>query len=81
MEATETARLTVLAERLNCLTEDDLLLLAGITSTTAETWRKRGEGPGFVRAGRRVLYPAAAVAAWLASRTRERREVDARGML
>ena len=76
MEATEIDRLTVLAERMDCLTEDDLLLLADVTPTTAETWRKRGEGPGFIRAGKRVLYPRAAVAVWLASRTRERRGVD-----
>ena len=81
MDTTEFARLTELAERVDCFTEPDLLLLADVTALTAESWRKRGEGPAFIRAGKRVLYPRAAVAVWLASRTRERREVDARGML
>ena len=36
---------------------------------TLEHWRRTGFGPHFTRLGRRVLYPADGVTAWLASRT------------
>jgi hypothetical protein len=75
------ARLTVLADRLDCLTEEDLLLLADVTPTTADAWRKRGEGPAYIRAGKRFLYPRAAVAEWLEGRVRERRVLPAKGLL
>ena len=74
-------RLRDLADRLDCLTEADLLLLTGTKDITTEQWRKRGEGPGYVRAGKRFLYPRAAVAEWLSGRLRERRAADPRGAL
>ena len=46
-----------LAERLQC------------PERTLEHWRRVGSGPRFTRLGRRVLYPADGVDAWLASRT------------
>lgn len=81
-EVTEApARLIDLADRLDCLTEFDLLLLADVTPTTAETWRKRGEGPGYIRAGNRYLYPRTEVSKWLAGRVRERNGVSGRASL
>lgn len=74
-------RLIDLADRLDCLTEFDLLLLADITPTTAEAWRKRGEGPGYIRAGNRYLYPRAEVSKWLSGRVRERNGVSGRASL
>ena len=74
-------RLTELVDRLDWFTEQDLILLADITLITAEAWRKRGEGPAYARAGKRFLYPRAAVAAWLAGRVRERKPFEARGLL
>ncbi len=67
-----TGRLTVLADRLDYFTEEDLLLLADVTPSTAEVWRKRGQGPTYVLAGNRYLYPRAAVMEWLSRRTRVR---------
>jgi len=55
-----------LADRLDCLLEEDLILLTGATSTTVENWRKRHTGPRWVRFGQRVLYPRASVAEHLA---------------
>jgi hypothetical protein len=75
-DAPTAPRLTSLADRLDCFTEHDLLLLAGITPTTAEGWRKRGVGPAYVRAGNRYLYPRNEVAKWLEGRVRERVSVD-----
>lgn len=75
MESTQHAevqRLQILADRLDCVTEDDLSLLAGAKLSTLEAWRKRGLGPAYVRMGNRVLYPRKAVADHLESLTRER---------
>jgi hypothetical protein len=73
--------LEAMAERLDCFTEDGLIRLAGITPSTAEAWRKRGEGPAFTRIGNRVLYPRTAVGEWLSARVRERKPVEAKGLL
>ena len=61
-----------LADRLDCLLEEDFQLLAEITPGTAEAWRKRHQGPEYIRIGNRVLYPRKAVATHLESLTRER---------
>jgi hypothetical protein len=61
-----------MAEGLNCLLEDDFRLLASATQSTVEAWRKRGQGPAYIRLGKRVLYPREAVADYLKSLTRER---------
>jgi hypothetical protein len=74
-------RLREMAVRLDCLTEPDLLLLAGITPSTAEAWRKRGTGPGYVLIGNRYLYPRKAVAQFLEERMRAVLPATARGSL
>jgi hypothetical protein len=68
----ELARVRALADDLGCLTEDDFMLLAKVTPSTAEAWRKRRQGPDYIRIGNRVLYPRAAVAKHLESLTCER---------
>lgn len=84
MQATEVespARLTALVDRLDCLTEQDLQLLCDVKDGTEESWRKRGNGPPYVRAGNRYLYPRDGVAQWLAARVRERNAVPAGSVL
>ena len=50
--------------------EDGLADRYFIPPRTAQRWRATGEGPPFVRRGRRrVLYRVADVEAWLAART------------
>jgi hypothetical protein len=70
-EVTKQAQLRHMAEGLDCLTEPDFQLLAGITPGTAEAWRKRRKGPAFIRIGNTVLYPRKAVAKHLESLTKE----------
>lgn len=41
-----------------------------LTMQTLAQWRLRGFGPPFVKAGSRVMYDAADVAEWIASRKR-----------
>ncbi len=67
-----TSRLEVLADRLDCFTETDFQLIAGITPSTAEAWRKRKTGPDYILFGKNYLYPRKAVAKHLESITRER---------
>lgn len=64
-----------MAERLDCLIEEDFQLLAGATANTVEAWRKRGKGPAYIRLGNRYLYPRKAVAKYLDLITRERAEM------
>ena len=77
----ELERISALAHSLDCIAEPDLCLLAKITPTTAETWRKRGTGPAYVLMGNRYLYPRKAVAEFLQSKVRERRATPAAGVL
>jgi predicted DNA-binding transcriptional regulator AlpA len=81
LEIDSSPRLYSLIESLDCLSEEDLLLLTSVTPLTIESWRRRGEGPAYVRIGRRVLYPRAAVAEWLAERVSERRTGRPQGLL
>ena len=66
-------RVRHMADGLDCLLEDDFRLLAGATRLTVEAWRKRGQGPAYIRLGNRVLYPREAVVAYLKSITRDRK--------
>jgi hypothetical protein len=68
----EDARLRALADSLDCLTEQDLMLLTKTTECTVQAWRKRGKGPDYILAGNRYLYPRKAVAGFLSTRTRLR---------
>lgn len=74
-------RLRTLADKLDCLLETDVMLLAGITANTAESWRKRGTGPAYLMLGNRPLYPRKSVAKFLESRVREPRQVDVKAVL
>lgn len=65
-------RIRSMADSLDCLLEDDFRMLAGATQSTVEAWRKRGQGPAYIRLGNRVLYPRDAVAEYLKTLIRER---------
>lgn len=41
--------------------------LTGIKMVTLELWRRKGTGPAFIKAGRRVLYARADIDQWLAA--------------
>jgi hypothetical protein len=41
-----------------------------VKKQTLENWRLRGEGPAFIKVGRRVFYRLSVVDAWLAGRVR-----------
>ena len=65
-------RLRKLADSLDCLTEEDFLLLADVTPGTAKSKRKRGQGPSYIIIGTRVLYPRKDLAKHLETLKRER---------
>ncbi len=75
MESTtkaDTDRLRELAASLDCIIDEDLQLLTDTKASTTEAWRKRGQGPEYVRVGNRPLYPLTGVSVFMASRKRER---------
>ena len=74
-------RLRTLADKLDCLTESDIMLLGKLSQSTVEAWRKRGTGPAYILLGNRYLYPRKAVAKYLDSITRERTSVSAKEAL
>ena len=74
-------RLRTLADKLDCLTETDMMLLGKLTQSTVEAWRKRGTGPAYILLGNRYLYPRKAVAKYLEGITRERNSVAAKEAL
>ncbi len=74
-------RLRTLADKLDCLTESDIMLLGKLSQSTVEAWRKRGTGPAYILLGNRYLYPRKAVAKYLEGITRERNSVAAKEAL
>jgi predicted DNA-binding transcriptional regulator AlpA len=50
--------------------EDAGQRLSGVSAKTLERWRGDGEGPDYVRVGRRIRYRASALDAWLDAQTR-----------
>ena len=74
-------RLRTIADKLDCLTETDIMLLGKLSQSTVEAWRKRGQGPAYILLGNRYLYPRKAVAKYLESITRERSSVSAKEAL
>lgn len=77
----ELARLRMLADRLDCIIEEDFQLLANATPNTVEAWRKRNSGPNYILIGRRYLYPRKAVAEYLASKCRTVSHLEVRSVL
>lgn len=80
-DAQDLERVRQMADKLDCLTEEDFTLLAGATPSTVEAWRRRGQGPAYILLGRRFLYPRKAVAKHLASLTRDRPEPPGKAIL
>ena len=52
------------------LTTSDLALRLGLRPETITTWRHQGHGPRYVKLGRRVLYRAEDVVAWIEANVR-----------
>ena len=67
------AHLRELAQSLDCLTEEEHLLLSGWAPETAKAKRKRGEGPAYIRHGLHYFYPREQYAQYLQQRVRATR--------
>ena len=75
-------RIRELAESLDCFTDEDFQALADIKPGTAEAWRKRGQGPAYIRLGNRYLYSREAVREYLKTLVRARPQgIGARSLL
>ena len=57
------------AVALKYLTVDHIAALLQRSHRTLETWRRNGNGPPFIRIGRRVVYRRSDIEAWLAKNT------------
>jgi excisionase family DNA binding protein len=51
------------------LTVDQIAALLQRSHRTLETWRRNGNGPPFIRIGRRVLYRGTDIERWLCQNT------------
>lgn len=49
-------------------TPDQVAALLEVTPATMAKWRTRGEGPPWIKVGRRILYRWTAVEKWMESR-------------
>ena len=54
-------------------TEDEASRYLGLARATLRNWRCSGEGPAFVKAGRRILYRIEDLRAWVEERLRDPR--------
>jgi len=52
------------------LVQREAAMALHLSVRTLERWRVSGDGPPFVKAGRRVLYRPADIDSWIASRLR-----------
>ncbi len=68
-----------LIDEADCVEERVVSELAGRKLSTLADWRKRDVGPPWVRCGGRVLYPRAALLAWMLKRQRGEKAVAATG--
>ena len=55
--ASDLSRARQVAESLDCVLEVDMQILARVTSSTCDNWRRRGTGPAYYLIGNRYLYP------------------------
>ena len=64
------ARVEELAAHVDCMTEAQVSYLSGVKPGTLLSWRKRGEGPPWVRLGLEVLYPKSTLREYLEQQAR-----------
>ena len=70
-----------LARSVDCITSAEFRALANITEGTEQAWRKRGQGPAYIRLGTEYYYPIKALAEFMHGRVREHRGVPAKAVL
>ena len=76
VELTETAR-TVTASVEEYLSEQTFCARYGVAPRTAQRWRLNGDGPNFVRFGKRIVrYRLRDVEAWAVTRTYPHRAAE-----
>lgn len=70
-----------IAAKLGYTLREDLCVLAGITDSTEESWRKRGTAPAYTILGNSVLYVTDGLADRLKSTLRGRADGGAKALL
>jgi hypothetical protein len=77
----DSVKRSLLAARLDALSEDDLVLLTNRSKQTIIDWRRRRKGPPYMRVGGMVLYPRKFLQEWLEGRVKTTKPVGAKGLL
>ena len=80
-ERAELQRVREIAAAIGCVVDEDLQLFGRLTTSTIETWRKRGEGPPVCRFGNRYFYPLDGLAEFIKSRVRVPSSPNPKGLL
>lgn len=57
-------------EDLDLMPARELAEYLGVTVRTLRNWRRKGEGPAFIRIGEAIHYKRSTVAAWLKEQPR-----------
>lgn len=68
--------LVTLAAAVDCLTESELELLAGVPASTIVSWRRFNTGPDYCQLGTRYLYPYAAIREFIARNLHSRQKLS-----
>ena len=58
------------------MSPEQLAQRLGVSMRSIERWRSTGEGPRYLRAGRRILYPVVEVERWEAARLHPHRAAE-----
>lgn len=53
---------------MNGVNEQEAARILQVSPRTLQAWRRKGRGPGYVKAGTKVIYPQVLLEEWLAGR-------------
>lgn len=74
-------RRQAIARSLGFLTAVEVALLAGVKSSTLESWRRRRTGPPYVQFGNEALYALSDVQTFLQAEKKYTRALDVKSLL
>lgn len=70
------AHLQQLRLLIGLLTEEDMILLLGVSEHTLQYWRQHANGPRYAKLGKNIFYRVDDVMAWVEANIREGTNVE-----
>lgn len=58
------------------LTEEDMVLLLGVSEHTLQYWRQHAKGPDYAKLGKSVYYPVDGVVEWVSANVRKGTQIE-----